>query len=311
MHRVLKTAGVSVVAFVLVCACARIPTFSKPGVRDLMLVSTDWLWKHHDEVVVLHVARNRDGYEKAHIPGAQFVAWSDLTTTRGGVLNEMPPVEDLVALMRRLGIERDDRVVVYDEGIGIQAARAYVALDYLGMGDRTALLDGGWKKWRADGHPVSTAVPKVAASSFQPQPRPEVLAHLQGVRDLSWAKTQAGGAGAALIDARPEREYTGEEAGDQVKRGGHVPGAANVFSGRNVVSEDNPVLRPTDELRSLYEKAGAQPGDKVVTYCRTGGQASLAYFVAKYLGYDTRLYDGSFSEWSAAEDTPVATGTGP
>jgi len=112
-----------------------------------------------------------------------------------------------------------------------------------------------------------------------------------------------------LIDARPVDEYTGAKPGDGIPRGGHIPGAANVFWMQNVVSKENPVMRPAAELRRLYEATGVAPDRKVVTYCRTGGQASHAYFTAKYLGYDVVMYDGSFFEWSNTEGAPVVAGS--
>ena len=111
-----------------------------------------------------------------------------------------------------------------------------------------------------------------------------------------------------MIDARPVDEYTGIKPGEGVPRGGHIPGAANVFWMQNIVSRENPALRSVAELRRLYEETGSLSGRTIVTYCRTGGQASHAYFTLKYLGYDVVMYDGSFFEWSNTEGAPVVVG---
>jgi thiosulfate/3-mercaptopyruvate sulfurtransferase len=131
------------------------------------------------------------------------------------------------------------------------------------------------------------------------------------MRDLVKAKTEARATTITVIDARPNAQYTGKEAGKEIKRAGHIPGAVSVYWMQNVVGADNPVLRPARKLLALYSKAGAKPGHPTVTYCRSGVQASHTYFTAKYLGYDARLYDGSFLEWSAAKDTPVKMGKKP
>ena len=290
-------------------ATADAPAGKPRGVRSEMLVTTEWLESRLDSpgVVVVHVERTREGYEAAHIPGARFLSRSDVGKTRDGLLNELPPVEELASLVRRLGIGEDDRVILYDEGAGLEAARAYWAFDYVGLGDRTALLDGHQKKWRSEGRPVTAAVPEVAPSSFVPQVRPEVLVSFQDMRELASAASQSASR-VAIVDSRPEVNYTGEEGSQAVPRPGHIPGAANVYWQRNVVSADNPVLRPEAELRAMYEEAGMDPEGLMVSYCRTGMQSSHTYFTAKYLGYDVRMYDGSFMEWSAAEDMPVATG---
>ena len=290
-------------------ATAEAPTGKRSGVRSEMLVTTEWLESHMDsaDVVVVHVERTREGYATGHVPGARFLSRSDVGKTRDGLLNELPPMEELESLVRRLGIDEDDRVILYDEGAGLEASRAYWAFDYAGLGDRTALLDGHLKKWQSEGRPISAAVPEVAPSSFVAHARPEVLVSFEVMRELASAASPSASR-IAIVDSRPEVNYTGDEGSQQVPRPGHIPGAANVYWQRNLVSADNPVLRPEAELRALYEEAGMDPEGLLVSYCRTGMQSSHTYFTAKYLGYDVRMYDGSFMEWSAAEDTPVATG---
>jgi thiosulfate/3-mercaptopyruvate sulfurtransferase len=276
-------------------------------VRHEMLVSTAWLGRHLEDrgLAVLHVGRARDGYDAGHVPGARFVALKDVAVERDGVANQVPPVADLVALLRRLGLDDTRHLVLYDDEGGLIAARVFVVLDYLGLGDRAALLDGQMARWRTEARPLATATPAVTPSTFEPHLRPEVIVTLDAVRDLSWAATQGAG-GAALLDARPEPQYAGADPTDDMPRPGHIPGAASLYWTRTLVSKEDPVLRPPDELRALLAGAGATPDDLVVTYCRTGVQASFTYFVARYLGYDARLYDGSFSEWSGRADTPVA-----
>ncbi|HEU4794589.1 MAG TPA: sulfurtransferase [Pyrinomonadaceae bacterium] len=278
--------------------------------RSKMVVSTDWLAAHLNDpkVVVLHVARERGHFDEAHIPGARFVGWGEITATRDGVPNELAPVADLQKVFERLGIGNDARIVVYGDNSGLAAARAYFTLDYLGHGDRVAFLDGGLEKWKAERRTTSTDKVEPKTARFTPQVRASAVTNLDVVRDFSWTATNVTSPNAVLIDARPVAEYTGANPGDGVPRGGHIPGAVNVFWMQNVQSKENPVLRSVAELRKLYEEAGALPGRTLVTYCRTGGQASHSYFTLKYLGYDVVMYDGSFFEWSNTEGTPIIAG---
>lgn len=268
-----------------------------------MLVSTDWLANHLGalDLVVVHVSKKRDSYEAGHIPGARFLSWDEISMERDGVQNELRPAQELTQIVRRLGIGTTNRVVLYDDEFGIPAARAYVTLDYLGLGDRTALLDGQLNKWKAEGHKLTTAVPEYEPSNFLARINPDVIIERKRVSDLAMAADGS----AVLIDARPEEQYCGEDPGKGITRPGHIPSARNVHSTQNIVSEENPVFRPTDELKSLYSNAGAKSGGLVVPYCRTGGQASLTYFALKSLGYNARLYDGSYSEWSEHTEDPV------
>lgn len=273
------------------------------AVRSEMLVSTDWLAQHLNDptVVVLCVASSREFYTKGHIPGAHLISLSDIVTTRDGIPNELPPVEQLQTVFAKAGIKNDDKIVLYSDRQGLFAARAYFTLDYLGLADHAALLDGGIEKWRAEKRAESLDFPNVTPQQLKVTIHPEVLVNARAVEET--LKQPATKHPLTLIDARPHEEFTGERLSEDVSKPGHIPGASSLYWMNNLVSKENPVLRPPDELRKLYAQAGANRSD-VITYCRTGMQSSFDYFVAKYLGYTVSMYDGSFIEWSR-EALPV------
>ena len=275
-------------------------------VRSEMLVSTDWLAKHLNDrdVFVIHVAAERKLFDDGHIPGARFLSSKDILTTRNGVANELPAAADLQKVFEQLGVGDTGRIVIYGENSGLLAARVYFTLDYLGHGDRAALLDGGLEKWKAEKLPVETRPVKPEPAKFTPHPRPQIVAELDAMRDLSRMAANEADANVSIIDARPEEQYVG----NQTQRTGHIPGAANVYWLTHILSKENPTMKPASELSKIYEAAGLKAGQKVITYCNTGMQASHAYFTLKYLGYDVMMYDGSFSEWSSAEGAQVVKG---
>lgn len=284
---------------------------STPKIRTEMLATTDWLSKHITDknVFVLHVARDRKTFEAGHIPGARFVSLTDLLATREGITNELPPVQQLQKLFENTGIGDQGKIVIYGENNGLAAARAFFTLDYLGHGNRAALLDGGMEKWKAEKRPVETRTVTFQSAKFTPRLQPDVVAKLDAMRDLSWIATNVSGADISIIDARPEEQYVGApnvSAANQ--RGGHIPGATNVFWMTQLTSANDLTLKPPTELQKLFSQAGLKPSQKVVTYCNTGMQASYSYFTLKYLGYDVKMYDGSFSEWSKADNAPVVNG---
>jgi len=278
-----------------------------PAVRSDMLVSTDWLAQHLNDpkVVILQVSRDRTAYDAGHIPGARFLALSDLVVTREGVLNELPPAADLKALFERSGVSDDSRVILYGDASILPASRAYFTLDYLGHGDRTALLDGGLPKWRAESRMLSKDAPEVKAGRFTPHPRQEAVVEIDRVKDLSSAAAKGTPGSTVLLDARPATEYSGKNAAQEITRPGHIPGALNLFWMDGQASKDGMTMMPEADLRKLYEQVGVTPDRSVVTYCNTGMQASQSYFTLKYLGYDVHMYDGSYSQWSSAKDTNV------
>jgi thiosulfate/3-mercaptopyruvate sulfurtransferase len=278
-----------------------------------MVVSTDWLARRLDDedVVIFDLAASRERYEAAHIPGAVYVGWDEVSVERGAVPGMMPSMDTITALIRRAGIDEGDRIVVYGGEEAFRAARLYAVVDYAGLGDRTALLDGQLAKWRFEDRPTESGEPEaIAQSVYTPSFNPEVIVSMTEVRDAVWLTNNLPDAPVALIDARPVDQFTGETPGDAVTRAGHIPGAHSVPWQRNFEGGTEAVLSPVDDLRRLYaDEADLRPGDTPIAYCRTGGQSALTYFALKYIGYEAKLYDGSFVEWSMAQNNPVARGT--
>lgn len=273
-----------------------------PAVHADMLVSTGWLAQHLTDanLVILHVSRDRREFDEGHIPGARFLALTDIAVTRDGILNELAPAATLKTVFEKAGVSDNSRVVLYGDASVLPATRAYFTLDYLGH-DSTALLDGGLPKWKQESHPLVRDHPDVKPGRFTPRPRPEIVVGINAVKDLSYSAVNAPGSSAILVDARTANEFNGgTTASAEIPRPGHIPGAANVYWMDGQAGKADMTLLPAPDLRRLYEGAGVKPVRPAVTYCNTGMQASQSYFTLKYLGYDARMYDGSFSEWKDA-----------
>lgn len=285
----------------------------EPTVRQELLMETDRLARMLDNrrLVLLHVSADRAGYEQGHLPGARFLAFDSLVVERGGVPNELPPLERLRKLFGRLGLDGDRRIVIYDDQDGLVAARAFFTLDYLGLGEKSALLDGQLQKWRAEGRPLSSDEPAFEPTNFIPRVRSELLIGQEDIRKLLEEKRRRPSYPLALIDSRSPAEYRGEEPGQGLERPGHIPGAINIPWKQNLRQDQPPVLLPAEELLELYADRGLETEGLVVAYCRSGRSAAYTYFVLRYLGLaEVGLYDGSFSEWNRNADNPVENAAG-
>ena len=270
------------------------------NVRKSMRVSTQWLAQHinDDSLVLLHVGEKSE-YVAEHIPGAQFIAISDISTPRGqGLILELPPIAQLKATFEKLGVTDKSRIVVYFGNDWISpTARVFMTLDYLGLGLRASILDGGLPVWRREKRAVTPEVKVPKPGHFTPRPNQKLVV------DAAWVSGNLNKPGVTIIDARDQKFYSGAEAG-QMPRAGHIPGARNIpFS--SVVEDSDNKFKSASQLRELFNAAGVKGSDVVATYCHIGQQASVLYFAARYLGYDARLYDGSFDEWSRRADLPV------
>ena len=263
-------------------------------VRQDMLVQPDWLQRRLGAVTLLHIG-DAAGYDAGHIPGAALVELSSLLVQRDGTPNELPPVDALERVFRAAGAGRRERIVVYSSD-PLLAARAWFTLDYLGQGDRASMLDGGLAKWLAAGYATSTTRERPRRGAFEARAVGARVTSLASIRERVRLRHQL--PCLVLIDARPTAQYSGEEAGPDVQRAGHIPGASNVPAPSNLDAAGS--FKPPDDLRVLYRWAGVTSDSANIVYCRTGIQASLTYFALRYLGYDVSLYDGSFVEWSNA-----------
>ena len=271
----------------------------EPKVQDSLIVSTEWLAAHlNDDSLVLLQVGEKDEYLAGHVPGALFIAVADISTPRGsGLTLELPAVAQLEAAFEKFGVTDKSRIVVYfGKDWVTPTARVFFTLDYLGLGDRTSILDGGLPAWRAAGKSVTTAVTEPKPGHFTPRPKTQLVV------DAAWVSANLNKPGVMILDARAPKFYSGAEAGS-MPRAGHIPKAQNIpFSS---LVEDSNKFKSAAALRELFNAAGVKPGDSLATYCHVGQQASLLYFAARYLGYDAHLYDGSFEDWSHRPELPV------
>lgn len=270
-----------------------------------MLVSADWVAAHagDPDVVILHADMRRDSYDQGHIPGARFL---DMT---GLVWDGDPPVGaemrtpvEIQAAFEAVGVSDGQRIVVY--GVNpLMAARAWMTLDVMGLGDHASMLDGGMGGWQEDGRPVSTEVPPERSGSLTLHPRSGVVV------DSDWILHRLDDPSLTLLDARVADQYSGmDQGGGGRLHHGHIPGAYSLPWEEFVDHRPNPVLDSRVRLAELVAASGAADGSTVVAYCVTGMRASFEYFVARLLGYDVKLYDGSWRDWGS-KDLPTVTGT--
>jgi len=239
-------------------------------------------------------------YGEAHIPGAAFLHCDrDLSgpMTGSNGRHPMPDSQKLAVRLGEIGVGPQTQVVVYDDTQGMIAGRLWLLMRWLGH-DRVALLDGGLQAWQAAGQPLT-------ASLAVPHPAKFVASVRDCLVDAGYVQAFLATSRMHLIDARGADRFRGEnETIDPVA--GHIPGAVNRFFGDNLRADG--CFKPAAELRAewLAVLAGSPP-EQVVHMCGSGVSACLGMLAMEIAGLPgSRLYAGSWSEWCADPQRPMA-----
>jgi thiosulfate/3-mercaptopyruvate sulfurtransferase len=275
------------------------------------LVSTEWLAAHLDDqaVTILDASFKLPGitptapedYARAHIPGAVFFDVDAIADHANPLPHMLPKPAEFARMVGALGIGDGQKVVIYD-GAGIAATRAWWMLRTMGHGD-VCVLDGGFRKWRAEGRPVTDAVPHPSARTFTPRFAPGL------VRDKAQLLANLKSRGAQVVDARSAPRFAGSAPEPRPGlRAGHIPGAINLPWEQLNDPKDGSFL-PRATLEARLRAAGLAPDRDVVASCGSGVSACVVAFALHLAGWkEAAVYDGSWSEWGLEGDTPIATG---
>jgi thiosulfate/3-mercaptopyruvate sulfurtransferase len=280
------------------------------------LVGTEWLAAHLDDpdlrildctthlpplpdFSLYSVVPGREDFEKAHIPGAQFVDIDhDVSTPHPRLHFMLPSAETFAAAMSRLGIGPRTQVVSYATANHWWATRMWWMLRVFGH-DRAAVLDGGFQKWQHEGRPTQSGPARaVVAAPFTARYRPELVAYKDDLLGAIGARE------VCTVNALRPEQHAGT-GGVHYGRRGHITGSVNIAAVQHLNADNT--FKPATELRTLF--APALSRQQAITYCGGGIAATSVAFALALLGYDNvKVYDNSLTEWAADPTLPMQTG---
>jgi thiosulfate/3-mercaptopyruvate sulfurtransferase len=271
------------------------------------LVSTEWVAQHASDphVRVVEVDVDTQAYNEGHVPGA--IAWAWTTQLSDTLRRDILSKEQFEALMGASGITPETTLVIYGDNNNWFAAWAFWQAKIYGHRD-VRLMNGGRKKWLAEGRHLSTQVPEVKLTSYRAQDPDRSLRTF-----LPQVQQACAQGSSALVDVRSPAEFTGEILAppglpETCQRGGHIPGARSIPWGK--ACNDDGTFKSADELKSLYGGEDIDGSRPVIAYCRIGERSSHTWFVLKFLlGFDNVTnYDGSWTEWGNLVGAPIEKG---
>ena len=255
-----------------------------------MLISIDELKDRlDDEDTIIIDARDWHEYSKAHIPNAlnlDLFAFHFFDTSKEGidVFNK-----SMAMLLSSLGISYDKYVIFYDNYTGILAARGLWLMHYFNH-YRCSILDGGFDEWKKR-YGIETKPNTPTPSNFEPKINKSIIASLDDVLNA------INDSNSIIIDARSRDEYDGRIV--RAARGGHIPSAINIEWTNNI---DKGRMKSIEDLKVLYN---FDKNAKIICYCQGGYRAAHTYLALRLLGYDAKVYLGSWYEYGNRLDLPI------
>jgi thiosulfate/3-mercaptopyruvate sulfurtransferase len=240
----------------------------------------------------------RREFEEAHIPGAAFFDVDAIADRTTSLPHMLPGAAQFARQVGELGISNRDLVVIYDVRGVVSAARVWWTFRAMGH-DGVAVLDGGLRKWKAEGRPIEAGPSKVAPARFRAHLRRAIVRNLEQVRRNIGTRREQ------VLDARSRGRFAGTEPEPRAGlRGGHIPGSLNLPY--DALYQPDGTMLPPEGLRQAFAASGVNPARPVATTCGSGITASVLALGLHLIGHrKVAVYDGSWTEWAGHPDTPV------
>ena len=234
----------------------------------------------NDDNVILVSTRKASDYTKVHIKDAVNIDILSLCEP-GDIKGVLKSPEEISKELGAKGINKDKKIIIYDNGKNINAGRLYWILEYLGFKD-VKILDGHMKAWRAARKPVTKYATKITPVTCSPSLNKDIIV------DYDYVKANLNNPKVIIVDVQSQKEF------DE----GHIPNA-KIFEHKIIIIEENGTLKSPEEISKLLTEAGITPDKEIILYCATSARAGIVFMaMVSMLDYpNVKIYDGAYNEW--------------
>ncbi|MCF7859767.1 MAG: sulfurtransferase [Candidatus Cloacimonetes bacterium] len=275
-------------------------------------VSTEWLNNNldNDQIQIIDCQPNVHDYIQEHIPNARYMNENLLRIPEAGIPGKYISEETFKLLAGRLGLNIDKPVVVYSgkgafKGWGDGLEQTMIAYSLARFGQiEVFLLSGGLQKWKSENRILTKKFSQIQSTIYPATIAEDYFLTYEEFKEVKDNQDTI------LLDARPSEIYEGQ--GPWIKAG-HIPGALNL-PWKDLMTDENPTLRKSyDKISAILDKMGISPDKMIICSCGTGREATNEFIMFKWLlNYpNVKIYEGSFTEWTAYEENPTVTGKSP
>ncbi len=279
------------------------PSTVKAQTTTILIDSDELKEKMKNKNLLIFQVGNEKKYKKEHIPGAVLLNPSEFTYDDDVKVFDLPSVENLKNLLESKGVSSASEVVIYAGDYIPTMTRFYFTLNYLGLGDKTYILDGGLAAWKAAGGVVTNKIPTPRKAVFNVQPNKILVADKAYVQSVIDHKTTM------IIDCRASVYYQGIDVNMMHGgRKGHIKSAKTIpYTSLWEESGGISKFKSLKDITAIFKAQGLKKDQDIVLYCHIGLQLTVVYTAARMLGYENiKVYDASFHEWGADASLPVS-----
>ena len=233
-------------------------------------------------------------FNEEHIKNSAFFDINKIAASENSLPHMIPSKNEFSSMMQKLGVNKDDVIIFYDNSPFLSSSRGWFLFRYFGH-NNILILKGGIKNWKNCNGAVSNEKINPVQGDFEANmERKELVVNLDQM--ISESKNNS----KLILDARSEKRYLGEAKEPRPELpSGHIPNSKSLPASDLISS--NGYLKSLEELNEYFLNKNINKKNDIIATCGSGVSACVISIALYCLGKeDVPIYDGSWTEWASS-----------